>query len=90
MKIKILKSGRYNDANNKAQNVQAGQEFETSGTYGTLLVADGLALFTGDGESKTIKIPKSRVVSTLDEGLDEKPKTKKQPSKSAKKNEFMP
>jgi len=88
MQIKILNAGKYNDAENKAQQVKAGELFETSDMYGSLLIADGLAEAVDDTVVAPLKIDKGRIVSTMDDSLDGKSvKTKK--SASGKKNEFL-
>lgn len=88
MQIKILNDGTYNDAENKAQQVKAGELFETSNMYGALLIADGLAEVVGDQVVETLKIDQGRIVSTMDDSLDGKKNVTKKRSRG-KKNEFL-
>lgn len=43
MQLKILKTGRYNNALHQADDYTEGDTLETSAAYGVLLVADGFA-----------------------------------------------
>jgi hypothetical protein len=54
MKIKIVKAGRYNDADRTAQECEEGQVFETSVAYAELLIADGLAEYVDAGPEEEV------------------------------------
>jgi len=83
MRIKILKDGRYNNADRSAVDCEAGSEFETSAAYAEILIADGLAEYVE--EPDPVDGPEAKK-ATKKTGK----KDKSAPAASAPDNPFVP
>ena len=79
MKIKILKAGRYNDANHSAQDCEEGQVFETGVGYGESLIESGYADYAEGEPEPEEEAPKKKSTK----------KAKEAPASRTKPNPFL-